>query len=122
MAARLTQQADRVENTELAYLAEPTPPARRTHECLLLLGTRQDTPAAWLRAGEALERVLLEITKRGYVASPITQLIEVATTNAQLRAELELTMHPHVLLRVGRAPPTPASRRRQFVDMLEVSR
>lgn len=90
-------------------------------QCLLLLGTRQDTPAAWLRAGEALERVLLEITRQGYAASPLTQVIEVAETNALLRRELDLAMHPHVLLRVGRAPTTPASRRRRLVDMLEES-
>jgi len=91
-------------------------------QCLLLLGTQQDTPAAWLRAGEALEHVLLELTRRGYVASPLTQVIEVASTNARLREALQLTMYPHVLLRVGRAPTTPASRRRRFVDMLEESR
>lgn len=93
-----------------------------TNQCLLLLGTQQDTPAAWLRAGEALEHVLLELTRRGYVASPLTQVIEVASTNARLREELQLTMYPHILLRVGRAPTTPAARRRRFVDMLEESR
>ena len=40
--------------------------------------TTSDTPAAWLRAGEALERVLLEVTRCGYVASPLTQVTEVA--------------------------------------------
>lgn len=93
-----------------------------SRQSLLLLGTRQDSPAAWLRAGEALEHVLLEITRRGYVASPVTQLIEVAATNALLCQELELTMHPQLLLRVGRAPATPASRRRRLVDMVEETR
>ncbi len=99
-------------------------PETRTdaNQCLLLLGTQRDTATAWLRAGEALEHVLLELTRRGYVASPLTQVIEVASTNMHLREELQLTMYPHVLLRVGRAPATPASRRRRFVDMLEVSR
>jgi len=92
------------------------------NQCLLLLGTMQDTPAAWLQAGEALEHVLLELTRRGYVASPLTQVIEVASTNARLREELQLTMYPHILLRVGRAPTSPAARRRRFVDMLEESR
>ncbi|MEJ7772346.1 MAG: hypothetical protein WKF51_10630, partial [Geodermatophilaceae bacterium] len=93
-----------------------------SRQSLLLLGTRQDSQAAWLRAGEALEHVLLEITRRGYVASPVTQVIEVAATNALLCQELELTMHPQLLLRVGRAPATPASRRRRLVDMVEESR
>jgi hypothetical protein len=96
----------------------PTETQSSLQQCMLLLGTAQDTPNAWIRAGEALEHMLLEITRRGYVASPLTQLIEVGVTNAQLRQELQLTMYPHVLLRVGRAPATPATRRRRLVDML----
>jgi nitroreductase len=87
-------------------------------QCLLLLGTRSDDATAWLHAGCALERVLLEVALAGYTASPLTQVIEVAHTNALLRAELGLDMAPHVLLRVGRAPVTPATRRRRLVDVL----
>jgi hypothetical protein len=87
-------------------------------QCLLLLGTDADNAVAWLQAGEGLERVLLEITRRGYAVSPFTQLIEVARTHELLRQELELSMQPHVLLRVGRAAETPAVRRRRLVDML----
>jgi hypothetical protein len=94
----------------------------RTHSsaraCLLLLGAREDDAESWLRAGEALERVWLEITRHGYAASPFTQVIEVQQTNALLRNELQLTMHPHLLLRVGRAPRTPETRRRRLVDVL----
>jgi hypothetical protein len=92
---------------------------RSSHrQCLLLLGTLADTPAAWLRAGEALERILLEITRQGFTASPLTQVIEVTATRVQLRQELGLIMHPHILLRVGRAPSTPATHRRRLVDVL----
>lgn len=161
--ARLSQQADRLENTDPAYRAElrawtsddvdrldgvgpmtiphvdagaydelpirdfdtrgmgslPVTTHSSRDQCLLLLGTLTDGPAAWLQAGEALERVLLEITSRGYVASPLTQVIEVAATNALLRQELELSMNPHMLLRIGRAKSTPASRRRRLVDVLD---
>ena len=85
-------------STPTATAALPTETYSSAQQCLLLLGTAQDTPAAWLRAGEALEHILLEITRRGYVASPFTALIEVAATNAALREELELGMYPHVLL------------------------
>ncbi len=88
------------------------------NQCLLLLGTPTDRPAAWLRAGEALEHVLLEVTRRGYAASLFTQVIELPGTRALLRSELGLDMHPHILLRVGRAPKTPASRRRRLVDVV----
>jgi hypothetical protein len=161
--ARLSQQADNLENIDPAYRAElrawtsddparldgvpaaavphvdgsahddiplrdfdtrgagalPTGTHSSAQQCLLLLGTAQDTPAAWSRAGEALEHMLLEITGRGYVASPFTALIEVAPTNAALRDELELVMFPHILLRIGRAPLTPASRRRRLGEMLD---
>lgn len=89
------------------------------NQCLLLLGTDGDNRDSWLHAGEALERVLLEITKNGYAASPLTQIVEVASARDALRRELRLTMYPHVLLRVGRAPATPSPRRRRLVDVLE---
>jgi hypothetical protein len=72
----------------------------------------------WLRAGEALERVFLEITRHGFTASPLTQVTEVPSTRAQLRRELGLVTYPHVLLRIGRAAITPASPRRRLVDVL----
>jgi nitroreductase len=87
-------------------------------QCLLLLGTLEDRPEAWLRTGEALEHVLLEVTRQGYVASPLTQIVEIPVTRARLRSDLRLDMHPHVLLRVGRAPKTPASRRRRLEDVV----
>jgi hypothetical protein len=87
-------------------------------QCLLLLGTDEDNAEGWLRAGEALERVLLEVTRLGYVASVLTQVVEVPWTREQVRSQLGLSMQPHVLLRVGRAPAGPASPRRQMVDVL----
>ena len=160
--ARLSQQADQIENADPAYRAQlrawttddprcedgvpayavshvdagaeddvpirdfdtrgvgwlPTRTRSSLNQCLLLFGALQDNPMAWLRAGEALERMLLEIAAGGYAASPFTQVIEVARTNEQLRRELRLRMHPYVLLRVGRAQATLATRRRRLVDVL----
>jgi hypothetical protein len=96
----------------------PTRTQSSLSQCLLLLGGVEDNPLAWLRTGEGLERVLLEIARRGYAASPLTQVVEVARTNQSLRQELGLTMHPHVMLRVGRAPMMSPTRRRRLVDML----
>jgi hypothetical protein len=100
----------------------PTETRSSVKQCLLLLCTDEDTPASWLRAGEALERVLLEITRHGYAVSPFTQVIEVAYTNALLRSELRLAGYPHILLRIGHAPPTPRTRRRLLADMLHERR
>jgi hypothetical protein len=92
---------------------------RSSHnQCLLLLGSDSDDPAAWLRVGEALERILLEVTRQGFTASPLTQVIEIPATRAALREDLGLRMYPHILLRVGRAASTPATHRRRLVDVL----
>jgi hypothetical protein len=96
----------------------PTGTHSSSSQCLVLLGTTGDTPPDWLRAGEALERVLLEITRQGFVATPLTQVTEVPSARAQLRSELGLVGYPHVLLRIGRAAITPGSRRRRLVDVL----
>ena len=98
------------------YLPAETHSSR--NQCLVLLCTTGDTPADWLRAGEALERVLLEVTRHGYAASPLTQITEVPSARAQLRTELRLQGYPHILLRIGRAATTPGSRRRRLIDVI----
>lgn len=98
------------------YLPPETHSSR--NQCLLLLCTEGDGEHDWLRAGEALERVLLEVTRHGYAASPLTQVTEVPSARAELRRDLQLVPYPHVLLRVGRAPVTPRSRRRRLVEVL----
>jgi hypothetical protein len=87
-------------------------------ECLLVLCSSDDEPHGWLRAGEALERVWLELTDFGFWASPLTQVIEVRGTHDQLRKELRLTSYPHLLLRVGRAPDTMRTPRRNPYDVI----
>jgi hypothetical protein len=89
------------------------------HQSLLVLGTDSDGPPSWLRAGEALERIWLEITQIGYVASLFTQVIEVPALRAQLREQLRLMMQPAVVIRVGRAPWTAPSLRRHVADVID---
>lgn len=88
-------------------------------QCLLLLCSYDDRPRGWLRAGEALEHVWLTLTDRGFWASPLTQAIEVRDTHDQLCAELGLAAAPQVLLRVGRAPDTVATRRRAAAEVID---
>jgi hypothetical protein len=40
------------------------------NHCLMVLGTAESTRVAWLRAGEALQRMMLEATRLGYVILP----------------------------------------------------
>ena len=65
----------------------PTPIRRGTNAWSCSAPTATDR-IDWLRAGEALERVLLEITRHGFVASPLTQVTEVPYARAGLRREL----------------------------------
>ncbi|MBJ7454290.1 MAG: hypothetical protein JHC71_19705, partial [Blastococcus sp.] len=81
-------------------------------QTLVLLATYADDPPSWLRSGEALQRVLLELTRLGWVASPVTQAIEVPVTRTRLRSALTWDAHPQMLLRIGLAEPTgPVPRR-----------
>lgn len=165
LVARLTQQADGLQNADPAYRAElrqwttrlasdgdGVPPAAvarvdgREHDdvplrdfdtqgigglpaqtrsgadqTLFLFATGSDGPDAWLRAGEALERVLLELTAQGWAASPVTQPIEVPLTRTQLRSALTWNAHPQLLLRIGRAPQTTATPRRPREDLVQNS-
>ena len=98
------------------YLPGDTRSSRK--QCLVLVCSPSDTPMQWLRTGEALERMLLEVTRHGFAASPLTQVTEVPSARAQLRRELGLIAYPSVLVRIGRAPATPSSPRRRLVDVL----
>jgi nitroreductase len=100
----------------------PTETRSSVNQCLLILGTTADDQVSWVRAGEALEHLWLEATRAGFVASLFTQVIEVPYTRERLRSELELTMHPHVLLRVGHASQTASSKRRPLDELLTYRR
>lgn len=85
---------------------------------ILLLFTGADTPADWVRAGMALQRLLLTATVRRLAATPLTQLTEVPS----LRELLADTVDGRVVqtvLRIG-YPLTPsvASPRRPVEDVL----
>jgi hypothetical protein len=97
----------------------PTATGSTRNQCLVLLGTDGDNPQSWLAAGEALEHILLEIARAGLAASPLTQIVEVPSARAALRSDLRLTMHPHILLRIGYAPMTPGTSRRAVDDVLD---
>lgn len=61
---------------------------------------------------------MLEVTRQGYAASTGSPLTQTLSARVALRRDLRLATQPQVLLRVGRADPTPATRRRRLVDML----
>ncbi|MFF9818700.1 Acg family FMN-binding oxidoreductase [Streptomyces sp. NPDC014006] len=88
---------------------------------LALLSTLGDGPADWLRAGQALERVLLEAT----LADLATSLTSHALENRDLRL---LARDPgsgrgqvQMVLRIGYGPRGPATPRRPVRDVLEIA-
>jgi hypothetical protein len=91
-------------------------------DCLLLLATDRDDRLSWLQAGQALERVLLEITRAGFVAGLFTQLSEIRRIREQVRSTLDLIGYPHLLLRVGQAERTPQTPRRPVPEILTETR
>jgi nitroreductase len=97
-----------------------TEPPVAEHPLLLVLGTPDDTPADWLRAGAALARVLLLATAEGLVANPQTAVLEVPALRARLREELGLAGRPQMLLRAGwpTGPGSPHTGRRDLADVL----
>jgi hypothetical protein len=67
---------------------------------LAVLHTAGDEPVDWLRAGQALQRMLLTTTADGVAVSFLNQPIEVPELRAELR-ELLGTGAPQLLIRLG---------------------
>lgn len=87
---------------------------------LAVLGTAGDSAADWLRAGQALERVLLTATAHGLQASYLNQPLQVAKLRPRLRDLCRPDGAPQILLRLGYAneelPPSP---RRPLAEVME---
>jgi hypothetical protein len=71
-----------------------------------------------VRSGEALQRVLLEITRAGWAVSPITQAVEIPLTRLELRTGLTWDTWPQAILRIGHADPTSSTPRRPRDDVV----
>jgi hypothetical protein len=83
-----------------------------------VLATQGNMREDWLRAGQALQRVLLVATLRGIAASPLTQPLE--THDAWLVRDPGAGIGwPQLILRIGYGLPVPASPRRPVRDVLE---
>jgi nitroreductase len=81
--------------------AEPVGPPPAEHPLVVILGTEEDDPHAWLQAGQALGSLLLRATVDDVSASPMTQVLEVPATRLMLAKQLGLVGHPQMLLRLG---------------------
>jgi nitroreductase len=82
-------------------------------KALLVLSTPRDGTAEWVRAGEALQRVLLRATAAGLFASFFAQPIETPALRRRLAEVIGDRGAPQIMLRLGYGlEPRPTPRRR----------
>lgn len=83
-----------------------------------MIGTFADQPIDRLRAGQAMQRVLLTATADGIDASFISQPVEVPAIRARLRDLLGGGLWPQIVLRLGYGTPVAWTPRRALEDVL----
>jgi hypothetical protein len=84
---------------------------------IAILSTRGDTAADWLRAGQALHRLLLHAATRWVFASLQSQPLESRACRDETRALLEVAGYPQMLLQFGRANTAAATPRRPRAEL-----
>ncbi|MET9854529.1 nitroreductase family protein [Streptomyces sp. NPDC006450] len=87
---------------------------------IALLGTSGDTPRDWLRAGQALERILLQATADGLATSMTSQPLEWPELRWTARDPLAGMGHVQMVIRLGYGPQGPATPRRPAAEVLEI--
>jgi nitroreductase len=90
---------------------------------IAVLTTAHDRRADWLRAGQALEQILLVATARSARASLLHQALEWPDLRGALHGALhgrrETPAHVQMLIRLGFGPPGPATPRRPARELRE---
>ncbi|MFF8475665.1 Acg family FMN-binding oxidoreductase [Streptomyces sp. NPDC015414] len=89
---------------------------------LALLSTPGDAPADWLRAGQALERVLLEATLAGLATSLTSHALESPDLRLLVRDPVVGRGNVQMVLRLGYGPFGPATPRRPVREVLDIVR
>ena len=103
-----------------AHPPRPLPPTRfETEPCIAVLTTRGDTPVDWLRAGIALEHVLLVATVHQVRASFLHQAMEWPELRRIVRDPQQGPGHAQVIVRLGHGPEGPRTPRLAVPDVLD---
>lgn len=87
------------------------------HPTVLVVRTAADGPREWVRAGQAMQRVLLTATVRGVATTPMTQALEVPDIR-RLLTDPARHRYPQLILRVGYGRPAAATARRPLAEVL----
>ncbi len=85
---------------------------------IAVIGSLDDRPLAQLRAGQAMQRVLLTATAEGLSASFLSQVIEVPATRGLLRELIGGGVWPQTVLRIGYGTPVRGTPRRDVAGFL----
>ena len=105
-------------------LSSAAPAVRRPEDSyerypqLAVLSTAQDEPADWLRAGQALQRVLLAATAHGLSASFLYQSIELRDMRGESASPWPWPENPQIVIRLGYGRQQAAAPRRPLDDVL----
>jgi hypothetical protein len=86
---------------------------------LAVLSTVRDEPGDWLRAGQALQCVLLTATRSGLATSLLYQPIERHDAEHQRAGWWPWPECPQVIIRFGYGPPGTGTPRRRVQDVLD---
>ncbi|MEZ0090879.1 nitroreductase family protein [Streptacidiphilus sp. EB129] len=90
-----------------------------THPCILVLTTAHDRRADWLRAGQALQHVLLLATAHHLRSSLLHQMVEWSDLRSAAREPVHGSGHVQMLIRLGYGPEGPASPRQRAALSIE---
>jgi len=107
---------------DFGYASPTTPRPSGSYEPsphLAVLATAHDEPADWLRAGQALQRVLLTATVHGVAASLLYQPIELHDTHRLENGWWPWPECPQIIIRFGYGPPGPGTPRRPVADIVD---
>jgi hypothetical protein len=95
--------------------ADGVPPAATA-----VMITAGDTPADWLRAGQALQRLLLRAASNWVSASLYTEPLEFGPIRGLIRSGLRLAGAPQMVLQFGRVQVAQATARRPVSEVLSL--
>ena len=102
----------------LARLPAGGPPPAAT----AVLLTATDRRGEWLRAGQALQRLLLHAAAEWVFASLYSQPLENAVTRALIRHQLALPGNPQMLMQFGSAASAASTARRPPGELTDVAK
>jgi hypothetical protein len=102
--------------------AQAAETGRVEHPTIAVVCTDDDNRLAWLRAGEALCRLLVTAERLGLAAAPLTQVTDWPAWRSWLRGLMDWPGHPQIVVRLGLPPEGPAAPRtgrREIGDVVD---